>query len=158
MNVDISVTGLVLGLVLVAIVVGIIAMIVVLKNVYKKRTEEGIAGEYRENLSKSPLQNRAKYNRVDVFSLSGTFFNFGLALAFGLALLAFGWTQYEEQIFIPDGAMDIPDEIEMEPPRTAEPPPPPPPPPPPVIEEVPEEELIEEDPPEFTDQTIEDKT
>jgi len=156
--VDISLSGGALALTLGLILVAFLALIFVMRNVYKGRTEKALQGEYQDadDANKSYLANRAKYERLDVFGLSSTFFNFGLALAVGLSLLAFGWTQYSKEIYIPDGALELEEEIEVEPPRTAEPPPPPPPPPPPVIEEVPEEELIEEDPPEFEDMTAEE--
>jgi len=103
----------------------------------------------------SPLAARVKYPEVNGFKFSNTFFALGLATSLALTWMAFNWTQYEDQIFIPDDAMEFDEEIEMVPPRTAEPPPPPPPPPPPVIEEVPEEEIEEEE--EFIppDQSIE---
>ena len=72
-------------------------------------------------------------------------------------LFAFAATSYDEKVYIPDDALSLDEEIEVEPPRTAEPPPPPPPPPPPVIEEVPEEELDEEDEPEFLDQDVQEE-
>ena len=83
---------------------------------------------------------------------------FGLAMALGVALLGLSWTRFDKAVVIPDNAMELDEEIEIEPPRTAEPPPPPPPPPPPVIEEVPDEEIEEEDEIEFTDQSIDEET
>ncbi|MCO6485095.1 MAG: TonB family protein [Saprospiraceae bacterium] len=99
------------------------------------------------------LTSRAKYPEADGFRWSGTFLNFSLFASLVLILLAFNWTTYPRDVYIPEGALDLSEDIEIEPPRTAEPPPPPPPPPPPVIEEVPEE-LIEEDQPEFVDQSL----
>ena len=107
---------------------------------------------------KSPLLARVKYPEVDAFKFSGYILRFGIAAAIAFVILAFNWTQYEPEVYIPDDALVFDEEIEIEPPRTAEPPPPPPPPPPPVIEEVPEEEIIEEEQPEFMDQTIEEET
>ncbi|MBC6996444.1 TonB family protein [Neolewinella lacunae] len=157
---DISYSGGTLGIILVLIFAGLIGLVYFMRSVYNKRSEKALQGEYRaaDDANKSYIANRAKYEPLDVFGLSSTFFNFGLALAVGLSLLAFGWTQYSKEIYIPDGALDLDEEIEMEPPRTAEPPPPPPPPPPPVIEEVPEDELIEEDPPEFEDTSVDENT
>jgi protein TonB len=66
---------------------------------------------------------------------------------------------YEQQVEIPDDALVMDEEIEIEVPRSAEPPPPPPPPPPPVIEEVPNELVLEaEDDFEFVDQSVEVET
>ena len=154
MNGNFAIAGTPLALVLLGVAIGLVALIYVMRSVYQKRTEEGISGDYRDDAIKSPLESRAKYKKVDVFSLSGTFFNVGLALALGLAVLAFGWTQYEEIIDISGYTLELEDEIIQEIPRTAEPPPPPPPPPPPVIEEVPEEELLEEEEQTFTSQDI----
>ena len=152
-----ALTGTALAIAFAGIFVGLIALVYVMRNVYKNRTEKALQGAYAEDpeAQKSYIANRAKYERLDVFGLSSTFFNFGLALAVGLSLLAFGWTQYSKKIDISSYLETLEEEIEMEPPRTAEPPPPPPPPPPPVIEEVPEEELIEEEV-EFEDQSIDE--
>jgi protein TonB len=117
-----------------------------LKNIHKGRDWE------------SPLVARVKYPEVDAFRFSGPILNFGIAAALAFSILAFNWTQYEEEVFIPDDALMLDEEIEIEPPRTAEPPPPPPPPPPPVIEEVPDEEIIEEEEPVFMDQSVEEET
>jgi len=134
----------------------IIALIIGFRMMLKKRGEEDLAGQHASE--GSPLKGRVKYPAVDAFRNTGTFFRFGLAASMAFILLAMSWTQYEKEIYIPDDALFIDDEIEVEPPRTAEPPPPPPPPPPPVIEEVPEEELLEEEEPEFMDQSIEEET
>ncbi len=150
---NIAINGSTLAIILGLIVVGVVALIFFMKQVYNKRMEQGIAGAFKDQKDASALSNRAKYERVNVFGLSTTFFNFGLALSVGLSLLAFGWTQYETVVDVSQYSLELEEEIEVEPPRTAEPPPPPPPPPPPVIEEVPEEELIEEDPPKFEDMT-----
>jgi len=69
---------------------------------------------------------------------------FGLVASLATTILAFSATTYDDEIFIPDDALELDEDFLVEPPRTAEPPPPPPPPPPPVIEEVPEEEIEEE--------------
>ena len=103
------------------------------------------------------IKNRTKYPMANVFANRGTYLNMGAVLSLLLILFAFNWTEYDEQVHIPEGALELPDDLEIEPPRTAEPPPPPPPPPPPVIEEVPEEEIEEEEEPEFVDQSIEEE-
>ena len=103
------------------------------------------------------MEARDKYPEMDILRESGEFWKFGLLTSLAIVLLAFSWTSYDEEIFIPEDALMLDEEIEIEPPRTAEPPPPPPPPPPPVIEEVPDEEIIEEEP-EFLDQDIEEET
>ncbi len=152
---DISITGLQLALALGGILVFVIGLVLFMKRKYAQGAQQGYSGQGAN--AGSPIVGRNKYPQANPFSLSGTFFNLGLALALGIVTLAFGWTQYEEEVYIPENALEIEDEIVQEPPRTAEPPPPPPPPPPPVIEEVPEEEIIEEEP-EFVDQTVEEET
>lgn len=112
---------------------------------------------HKDVSGKDALIGRAKFPEADGFRLSGSFFNYSLLFTVLLALFAFNWTTYPREVFIPEGAMDGIDDIQIEPPRTAEPPPPPPPPPPPVIEEVPED-LIEDEQPEFVDQSIDEKT
>lgn len=141
----------------VGILVLIVGLILGFRYMLKKKGQEDLAAKYAGGTG-SPLKGRAKYTDVDAFKNTGVFFRFGLAAALAFILLAMSWTQYEKAVFIPDDALFIDEEIEVEPPRTAEPPPPPPPPPPPVIEEVPEEEILEEEEPEFMDQTIEEET
>lgn len=151
---DVSIPGGALAITVALIAVGIFAFIVIMRNIYAKRAETGL-GQSEQG---SSLASRAKYPGADVFQYSGTFFNLGLALSLALTVLAFGWTQYDAEIYIPDDALELPDEIEVEPPRTAEPPPPPPPPPPPIIEEVPDEEILEDEEVTFEDQSIDQST
>ena len=74
-------------------------------------------------------------------------------------IAAFSWTIYDKQVDIPDDALAMDFDIEVEKPRTAAPPPPPPPPPPPSIEAVNEMELLdEEDDIEFVDQSVDENT
>ncbi|HKK78536.1 MAG TPA: hypothetical protein VJ933_02860, partial [Phaeodactylibacter sp.] len=113
---DVSITGSVLAMIIGAIIVGIVVFIFLMKGIYSKRSKEGLS----QSGEGQSLASRTKYAGADVFRYSGTFFNLGLALAVGITVLAFGWTQYEEQVYIPEGALDVPDEIEVEPPRTAE--------------------------------------
>ncbi len=155
---NIAFTGsqlLIASLLILAFIVG---LIFVLKRYLHKQADSNLKEKYQGHKWVSPLKARTKYPDVDTFRFTGPLFRLGLATSLGLALLAFSWTEYEEQVFIPDDALEIEDDIEVEIPRTAEPPPPPPPPPPPVIEEVPEEEIIEEEEIEFTDQSIDEET
>ncbi|MEM6723167.1 MAG: energy transducer TonB [Bacteroidota bacterium] len=117
-----------------------------------KAQDEDLASKYADNPS---MKYARQYPEVNAFKQSGTFLRLGVLTALCVTLFAFTWTTYEEAVYIPTD-IELPDDIEQEPPRTAEPPPPPPPPPPPVIEEVPEEE-IEEDI-EFEDMTVEEET
>lgn len=154
---DISITGTTFMIALFLIIAFIAGTILVLRNIFKTRADRGLAEKYQGKPTSSPLENRNKYEDVNVFSLSRTFLLTGIALSFGLVILAFSWTQYEHVIDVSEYMMDLEEDIEVEPPRTKEPPPPPPPPPPPVIEEVPEED-IEEEPIEFEDQSIDEET
>jgi len=138
-----------------ALLVGTIALIFVMKYLFGSKNSDDLSTAFNERTRKSPLDGRTKYPEVDAFGLSGTFFNVGLLMALGITILAFSWTTYEKEIDVSQYMEDLEEEIEVEPPRTAEPPPPPPPPPPPVIEEVPEEEIEEEEEPVFEDMSLE---
>ncbi len=135
-NLAVNGKWLVISLLLVALL--IVGIIIFMKS-YLKKEGDSLPGH-------APKSRGAKYPQVDVFKMSGTFFNLALLSAVLLTILAFNWTTYEKEVYIPEGAMEFEEEIEVEPPRTKEPPPPPPPPPPPVIEEVPDEEVIEDEP------------
>ncbi len=126
---------------------------------FSRQSASGLAAKYKEKQWKSPLTARNKYPEVDVFRMRSLFLRFGLIGTLALTIGAFNWTMYEQQVEIPDDALVMDEEIEIEVPRSAEPPPPPPPPPPPVIEEVPNELVLEaEDDFEFVDQSVEVET
>jgi len=76
--------------------------------------------KYEGHSFSSPLKARAKYPDVDVFRHSGTLFRFGLAAALAMTVLGFSWTNYEKVIDVSQYSLDVDDEIEIEPPRTAE--------------------------------------
>ena len=125
------------------IVVLTVALIIIVKGVYKKRSESNLTAKHAGTTFGSPLEGRNKYPEVDTFSLGGTFKNYGILASVILMILAFSWTQYEKVIDVSGLLGTLDEEIEMETPRTAEPPPPPPPPPPPVIQEVPDDISVE---------------
>jgi len=157
MDIALSGNSVLIGiLVLIALIIGIIF---VLRNVFNNKTAEDYRELYAdgEGLKKS-LGSRTKYPGANVFMHSGTIWRLGLASSLALIVMAFAWTQYDQAIDVSMYDLEVEEELEIEPPRTAEPPPPPPPPPPPVIEEVPEEEIIEEEEPVFLDQTVEEDT
>ncbi len=149
--IDISISTATLALSLLGMAALVVGIVIAAKGIFARRSQTDLAETPSATIM---LEGRNKYPEVDVFKLSGTFFNVGLALALGLVIMAFGWTQYDKKVYIPEDALVFDNDIEMEPPRTATPPPPPPPPPPPVIEEVPEELIDEEEAPEFLDQSI----
>lgn len=126
-----------------ALILAIIGLIIFFRRKYRStRLEHLVAAN--QNAKDQFLSSRTKYPEVDVFKNSGSFFNFGMASAVALSLVAMSWTTYEDKVFIPDDALVLEDEVEVDIPRTAEPPPPPPPPPPPVIQEVPDTEVVED--------------
>ena len=155
---DLSLPGIQTGLAILALFLLTIGIIIYLRNRFRSVDSESLKDKYAGGKTQQALKARKKYPEVNAFDLSSTFLGYGLAAALATVVIAFSWTKYEKPVYIPDDALYIDEEIEVEPPRTAEPPPPPPPPPPPVIEEVPEEEILEEDEPEFVDQDIEEET
>ncbi len=153
---DLSFGGSTVGLIFLGLILLILGIIFFLRSRYRGQDPEVVAGAHSD--SSWSLASRNKYPEVNPFRLSKSILLFGVAASLLLTLLAFSWTRFEKEVYIPEGALELDEEIEIEPPRTAEPPPPPPPPPPPVIEEVPEEEIEEEEQPVFEDQTIEEDT
>ncbi len=127
---------------------------------FNRLSESNLTEKYKGTQWSSPLKARNKYPDVNVFQYSGTLFRVSLILSLGLVVALFNITTPEDKSLIPEGAADLllTTDIEIEPPRTAEPPPPPPPPPPPVIEEVPDNLLIEEEVVDFVDQSIDAHT
>ena len=141
------------------IIVLIVLAVFISRRYYAKLSESGLSEKYKNKKWASPLDARNKYPDVDVFRLSNTFFRFGLAITLAIVIGAFNWTSFEEEFEIPDYALDLQIDLEVEPPRTQEPPPPPPPPPPPVIEEIPEGVEIEDmEELDFVDQSVEAET
>ncbi|HHB79373.1 MAG TPA: energy transducer TonB, partial [Saprospiraceae bacterium] len=118
-----------------ALVAAIIALIFLVKSNLRSKDPEVLKEEFLAQPKHSPLEGRNKYPALDVFRSSGTYFGVGVVSALLLTLLAFNWTQFEEEVFVPDYSLEVEEDIMVEPPRTTKPPPPPPPPPPPVIEE-----------------------
>ncbi|MEL7121031.1 MAG: energy transducer TonB [Bacteroidota bacterium] len=132
--------------------------IIFLGRYYFARQGKILRQKYADKVEKPTWQARTKYREVDVFSLSPVYMRIAFIAVLAVVVLAFNWTSYEMQIEIPENALVIEEDIEIEVPRSAEPPPPPPPPPPPVIQEVPDEVILEEEEVEFVDQSIEAET
>ena len=152
---DISFGAGTVGLIIVLLILGILGIIFFLRN--RLNQYSGMSIDELKQTSRG-IGSRAKLPAANSFRWGSTLLLFGFAAAMLTTLLAFSWTRYEKVVVIPEDALAFEEEIQMEPPRTAEPPPPPPPPPPPVIEEVPEEEILEEEEPVFEDQSIEEET
>lgn len=141
---ELEVSGLGVGIFFLVLILLTIGLIIYFKTKYRKYSAEELSAAHTS--AKSTLLNSKKFPEVDVFKNSGSFFNFGMTAAVAIALVTMSWTTYEKVIDIPDDALFIEEEMEVDIPRTAEPPPPPPPPPPPVIQEVPDTEVLEDQP------------
>ncbi|MBK8885677.1 MAG: energy transducer TonB [Saprospiraceae bacterium] len=151
---EVSSTGVTLTFL--ALVLLTIGLIVYFKRKYRSYGFQELM-DANKNVKAKSLSERTKFPEVDVFKNAGSFFNFGMAAAVALSLVAISWTTYEKKIVVDLKDLVLEDEVEVEVPRTAEPPPPPPPPPPPVIQEVPDTEVIE-DQPEFVDNSVTEET
>jgi len=150
-----EVNSMQLGLAFLGMAAVVVGLILYFRNSLAQKSARGMGDKYKSSMNAADLEVRNKYPEADVFRLSPTFFNLGLALSVGITVLALGWTQYEKTVDVSQYMDTLEEEIEVEPPRTAEPPPPPPPPPPPVIQEVPNETVLE-DQPEFQNQEIDE--
>jgi len=82
---------------------------------YNSKTSEDLSAGLDQ---KNSILGRTKYPGVDVFRLSNSFFAFGLVLSLLTCIFAFNWTTYDDVIYIPDDALEMEEEIEVEPPRT----------------------------------------
>lgn len=139
-----------------AFMLAIIGVILLMKNVYHRRSKSDLKTQF--NAKKIPLDiaSRNKYPSVDAFRLGRVFFNFGLFVAIGMAIFAFGWTQYDYKMEVPERFETLPDEIAINSPRLPPPAQPPPPPPPTKLEIAPDEEV--KDTVAFIDQSIKETT
>jgi len=140
--------------------VAFLVFIALWRRYFNRVSSSDLAEKYKDKQWKSPLEARNKYPDVNVFRYSGVLLRVSLIVSLGLIVALFNITTPEKQTLIPEGAADllVNADIEVEPPRTAEPPPPPPPPPPPVIEEVPDNLILEEEVVDFVDQSIDANT
>ncbi len=152
---EVSSTGV--GLTFLGVVLLTIGLIIYFRRRYRSFGIQELA-ESNKALKAQSLSERTKFPEVDVFKNTGSFFNYGMAAAVAISLVAMSWTTYEQKIVVDLGDLVLEDEVEVDIPRTAEPPPPPPPPPPPVIQEVPDTEVIEEDQPVFENQEVTEET
>ena len=158
MNPNISFTTGTLLTALAAVVVLIFAAIVFFRWYYRRQSDHDLTAKYKGKQWRSPLEARSKYPEVDVFKMRGSILGLSMAASLGLIILAMNWTTFEKSVYIPDNALALDEEIEIEPPRSTQEQPPPPPPPPPVIQEVPDAEIITDDEPEFVDQSVDAET
>ncbi len=133
-------------------------IIVLMKRFFSKQYKNILAAKHKGQAGRATIGGRTKYPEVDVFAMRGTFLGYGLALAMGLMIVAFGWTTREDEIDLSSLISTVGDEIEMETPRTVEPPPPPPPPPPPSILQIVESDVMDIETIEFEDMSISEET
>ena len=155
---NLSFTGLQVFIGLIVIVtLGVISLLIG-RRLLKKHSAKELKDIHRKDSVFNKIKNRTKYPEVDVFSFGGTFWELGLVMTLALAVVGFNWTIIEEQVVIPDGAMELDFDLEMETPPATVAPPPPPPPPPPVIEEVPDDVILEDDDDVFADQSVDANT
>lgn len=156
MSLDLKLNYTQVFLAMLALAALVFLVTVLLKMYLRSKANSDLSSKYADKEWKSPLKAARTYPEVNAFRFSGLLTKFGIAIALAATLFAFSATVTEKEVFIPDGALTLDEEIEVEPPRTAEQQKPPPPPPPPVIEEVPEEELEEEEDIEFEDTDIDE--
>src|SRR5690606_550046 len=108
---NVNISGNILAWSLAGIFVLVIAIIFVIRGMMKGKTTESLTDKYQEHKWKSPLEGRAKYPDVDVFRMSLPFLLLGGVLALGITWLSFNYTQEDASIYIPDNALDIPNDI-----------------------------------------------
>jgi protein TonB len=155
---DISFPTATSGLLILLVALFVIGIIIFFRTRFNAASNSNLAEKYADTDWGSPLAARAKYPDVNAFKLRTPFLLYGIVAALAAIIFAFSATSYEDEVFIPDDALELDEDFLVEPPRTAEPPPPPPPPPPPVIEEVPEEEIEDEEEPIFEDTEVDEET
>jgi protein TonB len=125
---------------------------------FHKNAQANLSQRYQNKKEVSSIQYRSKYPEVDVNKIREPLFGFSLVAVLFLTLVAFNWTTFSKEVDVSQYSLDLEEDIEVAPPRSAELPPPPPPPPPPVIQEVPNELVIEEEQMDFVDQSVETST
>lgn len=136
MNLDFSFTTTELLVGVSAGILFLLALILIGRNYFQKLSTRDLAAQGHHRQGRSQLAARNKYPEADVFRYSPIILRISMIAVLAFVIGAFNWTVYEKQVFIPDDALAMDFDIEVEKPRTAEPPPPPPPPPPPKIAEV----------------------
>ena len=103
---DISVGSTALGVSFLLIVVLILGIIFFMKRYFAKQAGGELAEKYKGRSGEPALEVRNKYPEVDAFNLTGTFQSVGVAIALGLTILVFGWTQYEKQVIIDQSLLE----------------------------------------------------
>lgn len=120
MNPNISFTTGTLLTALAAVVVLIFAAIVFFRWYYRRQSDHDLTAKYKGKQWRSPLEARSKYPDVDVFKMRGSILGLSMAASLGLIILAMNWTTFEKSVYIPDNALVLDEEIEIEPPRSTQ--------------------------------------
>lgn len=125
--------------------IAVFAVIFFLKLWYNKLSKEKREASKKGKHLPKGIHSRNKYKDLDVFAMSKPIWIFGLAIAMCVSLSAFSWVSPGKEIYIPESALILDDEVEVIRTKPPKPKPPPPPPPPPIeIQEVENEEIVEE--------------
>ena len=129
------------------VLAGTIALVIFALRYYLRKQSEDL--NVKEILHPAA---RNKKPEVDALRWSATMLRGGMVVALAMTVLAFSWTTYDNDVYVPE--YEIWDEVmtEVIPPTNHPTPPPPPPPPPPTVEIVDDEEI--EDEVEFIDTMI----
>ena len=113
---DLAFEGGTIGIFILALIVFIVGLIFFLRARFRSKAEKAIEEGLEGKDYASPLVARNKYPEVNPFYLSRPIWLFGLAASLLVILLAFSWTRFEKEIYIPEGALEWEEEIEIEPP------------------------------------------
>lgn len=141
-----------------AVIAVIFALVVGMKFYFRRRSGSDLTFKYKDRKWASPLEARVKYPDIDVFRWQPTFFWLSGVLVLVLMVGGINITLSDDGTYVPENALAIPDDIEIELPRTELLPPPPPPPPPLAIEAVPDDIVMKDESPEFLDQSVTTET
>ena len=133
-----EVPGVMLSVAYGTLMLSLVGLIVALRYYFHKKAQ------VHGHVTASTFSSKNKYPGIDALRMNGTFFNIGLLVSLSMVLFAFGWTQYDKEIIIPDYGEEMGVEIIMDTPRTKDFPKPPPPPPPPLkVEIAPDEDVTD---------------
>jgi len=112
---DLAIPGATLAYTLLGLVAVIIVAIVLVRMQMSKGAESGdLTAKFAGQQPKSAISGRSKYPSVDILHKSGTVLNIGLIASLLLTVLAFSWTSYPDKVVIPDDALEMEEDIEVE--------------------------------------------
>lgn len=135
-----------------AVIFSLMLITILLIRLYLQFVSKNLHSDKKETTN---LSSRTKHSKIDIYAHSRSILGFGVITALLLSLVAFSWTTYDNELYIPELIIE-PEDIVVTP-RTANPKPPPPPlPPPPKIEIV--VDHLEVESPTFVDTDVEAPT